>query len=185
MLDVAMLERGLADVFYAKPGSSSEAEERWARAYHEYAVNAEDVSGDPLATQGDEAAFRAQLVFVSSKSASDAARMFDAALAAYWGAAVTFETNVLIVSPPGGCPNIGGNGTWGLETSSVVVGVTMGELERRLEEIFQTTGTAEEQVKKIAKAFHEATTVAVRVLINGFDTTLPMPLPIANVCAVR
>jgi len=184
MLDVAMLERGLASIFYSKPGSSSEAEGRWARAYHEYAIDAEDVSGDFLATQGNEAAFRAQLVFVSSRSVSDAARMFDAAFSAYWAAA-TFETDVLIASPPGGCPNIGGNGTWGLETSSVVESVEMGELERRLEEVFQTTGTTEEQVKKIARAFHEATTVAVMVRINGFDTTLPVPLPIANVCAVR
>ena len=166
-----------------------DAENKWARAYHGYAGEAEDVSGDTIVT-ANMAGFRGALtLFSAGATAALTARRFESAFVSYWTGGV-FGIGKLILSPPGGCPNVGGNGTWGSEVTSVVMTVVPNVLFSLLFREFQlvrSSDTAASKASAIARAFHRATTTAVKVLITGVDTTpAPTgPLPITNTCAIR
>jgi hypothetical protein len=189
MLDRSKLSGALSGIFSNPDGilSRQEAEVLWTNAYHRYAQGAEDVSGDGVVTV-NKPGFLSTLSF-GEQSASDSARNFDAAFVAYWTGAV-FAVGKLIVTPPVVCPNVGGNLIWGSETTSIVTVVAAGVLANLLRPIFQSTNssaTAFSKAQEIARAFHEATTTAVTVLITGLDTTPGPtgPLPITNTCTIR
>jgi len=177
--------------FFSTPSTirtEEDAREQWTEAYHLYAQAAEDVSGDGVVVSSlGRDVFWDALDFQDNRTGAEAARMFDAAFVAFWQS-VTFGTAVLLGVPPTECPNIGGSGVWTSETSSVVVEVREGVLASKLLPLFREPGwrsTAQGAAMAIARAFHEATTEAVFVRIDGLDNSLPVPQPIANVCTVR
>jgi hypothetical protein len=152
--------------------------------YHDYAREAEDVSGE-RATNLDKAKFENALNLSRSRTARQFCKQLDRAFVAYWSGTV-FAVGAP-PTPTTACPNVGGTGVFSTETSSVVVSVTPEVLYRALLPIItQPEGSAKVQADKMAKAFDEATKSAVAVLIQGQDTTPPPtgPLPIYNVCTV-
>jgi len=179
--------------FFGTPDSISSAavgEVRWADAYHLYASDAEDISGDGVVS-ANRRKFLEILDFGGKKTAAETAQNFDRAFIAYWTGAV-FGVGSLIVTPPIQCPDVnpGGSGVWASETTSVVVAVTQNILARLLRPIFERSNesdTAYSKAQEIAQAFHEATTTAVFVLITGLDTTPGPtgPLPITNTCTIN
>lgn len=189
-LDRSKLSTALRAIFSNPAGvaSASQAEAMWAEAYDSYGFDAEDVSGDVVTTV-NFGGFLSALDFGSSGGSSrKAAQDLDRAFVAYWTGAV-FAVGSLITVPPGECPNVGGNGTWGSETTSVVTAVAAGVLAGLLEPIFGSPmegDTAASKADQIAGAFHEATTTAVSVLITGLDTTPGPtgPLAITNTCVI-
>jgi len=190
-LDRSKLSRALRSIFSNPAGVSGapQAEAMWTNAYDSYGLDAEDVSGDRVTTV-NMGGFLSALDFGSSGGTSrKAAQDFDRAFVAYWTGGV-FAVGSLITVPPGACPNVGGNGIWGSETTSVVVAVAAGVLAGLLEPIFSATregDTAASKADQIAGAFHDATTTAVSVLITGLDTTPGPtgPLAITNTCTIR
>lgn len=123
-LDRSKLSASLRNIFSSPEGiaGAPQAEALWTNAYHGYAMDAEDVSGDRVAT-ASRSGFLSALDFGSDGgSVSKAARDFDNAFVAHWTGAV-FAVGSLIGVPPGECPNAGGNGVWSSEITSVVVTV--------------------------------------------------------------
>lgn len=189
-LDRTKLSRELRSLFGGTSGVGTipAAKERWARAYHSYATGAEDVSGDRVQT-ANRPGFLGALQLRNGASTREAAQMFDRAFVAYWTGAV-FGVGQLIAAPSAQCPNIGGNGIWASEVSSVVVGVLEGVLAGLLQPEFESLrqrDTAFSKAEVLARAFHRATTTAVMVLITGLDTTPGPtgPLVITNTCTIR
>jgi len=156
----------------------------WASAYHSYASDVTDVSGD-RATNLSRAKFQRILRFRSSGQARNFARQLDQAFVTYWTGTV-FAVGIP-PSPAAQCPSAGGSGIFSSEISAVVVSVAPQVLSRLLiPALAATTASNDEAVSKIAQAFHTATTTAVRVLITGLDTTPSPagPLPITNLCTL-
>jgi hypothetical protein len=185
-LSLQSLRRNLVR-FFSEPAntpSAPAAEERLARIYHEYAREAEDVSGEnPVSTT--QAAFQGPLDFRRSTTVRRYAEQVEAAFVAYWtGAAFA----VGVVPPPvPPCPNVGGNGIFATETSSVVSAVAPRVLYAKLMPVLTSLqAPAQVQADRFARAFDEATKSAVTVLITGTDTTPGPtgPLPITNTCTV-
>jgi hypothetical protein len=175
-----------SDPDFAWPISRPAAVQLWTDAYDSYASDAVDYSGDGVSSKSP-AGFEAALVsqFSGSWTASAAAIAFRNAFIAYWTGGVF---SVGSVPPPGGaCPNVGGNGVFSIESSSVVSSVGGTTLRTQLQAVFNDlTDDAEAKIQDIATVFHEATTQHVIVLISGLDTTPPPagPLPITNTCKV-
>jgi hypothetical protein len=187
-LDRSKLSGRLRTLFTSPDGiaNAQDAESRWTAAYDSYALDAEDVSGD-MVTTTNRPGFLSALDFGSWSSVQQAAQRFDDAFVAYWTGGV-FAVGSLIAVPPGECPNVGGNGTWASETTSVVTAVVAGVLKGLLLPILRAnSGTPESKAREMARAFHEATTTAVTVLITGLDTTPGPggPLAITNTCTIR
>jgi hypothetical protein len=190
MLSRSKLSGDLARIFGSPDRISgrSSAESLWTNAYHSYASDAEDISGDGVLTV-NKTAFLSILDFGREKTPSEAAHNFDQAFVAYWTGAI-FSVGILIVTPPLECPNAGGNGVWSSETTSVVDSVAPNVLAPLLVPIFSGLNegdTAVSKASQFARAFHTATTTAVSVLITGLDTTPGPtgPLSISNTCTIR
>lgn len=186
-LSQSKLERSLLD-FYRRPksiGSVDQAERLWADAYHSYALDVEDVSGDG-ATNLERAKFLGQLNFRGVRHQQTWAAQMDQAFVTYW-TGVVFAVGTPPVGPV--CPNVGGNLVFSVETTSVVTLVTPGVLQAQLLPVatrFTRETTARQKAAEFAQAFHAATTTAVFVLISGQDTTPGPsgPLPITNTCTL-
>lgn len=170
--------------FTGFPGTKAEAKSAWTNAYDIYASTATDISGD-LLVSSNSSGFQSNLSFDASGTAASSAADFDSAFVSYWTGA-TFAVG--IIPPPSGlCPNVGGTGIFGVETTSVVSTVTANVLKAKLLAILGSPASnAQAQLTLLAQAFHEATTEAVTVLITGTDTTpTPSgPLPITNTCGI-
>lgn len=175
--------------FIGYPSSIAAAAANFANAYNTYAVDATDVSGDPILTV-NQAGFQSTIAGSpqpGSGSPEQMATIFDTAFITYWQVG-TFDTISLI---PGtgasGCINVGGTGIFSSELSSVVASISPNVLRGLLLPLFsQTTGDGAQAAADLANAFHTATTTAIIVLISGLDTTPPLagPLPITNTCTV-
>lgn len=173
-----LLDEGHAE-FAGFPSSASDAAQNWADAYDTYAADAEDVSGDAVAS-ANAAGFKSALVFADGTPTPVASSLeYDAAFVAYWTGA-TFAVG----TPPSS--GTGGNGTFGVELSSAVVSVipaVLGGLMATILAAIDSDQDPDVKAGKFADAFHDATTSAVLVLISGLDTTPPPgggPLPIVN-----
>jgi hypothetical protein len=169
--------------------STAKAEDQWADAYHSYAKDAVDVSGDKLSVS-NSVGFRAALQFDAAKAAASPAVIalqFDLAFVTYWTGAV-FSVGTP-PSPAAKCPSIGGNTLWSVEATSVVVAalpaILLGLLTPIVADHSEGVTTAE-KASRYADAFHTATTTAVLVLIAGLDLTPPPagPLPVTNTCTI-
>lgn len=185
-LNVARLQQALAAWFSAPEAirSQVQAEARFARVYHEYAREGEDVSGE-RATTLVPSKFQGPLRFAGSRTAEQFARQLDAAFVAYWTGAV-FAVGV-VPSPAPPCPNVGGTGVFATETTSVVTVVAAGALfSAVLPVLRKKADTVGSQARAFADAIDSVTKSAVTVLITGLDTTSPPtgPLPITNTCTV-
>lgn len=170
--------------FTGFPTTKEAAKTAWTNAYDTYASTATDISGD-LVISKNAAGFNSSLSFDTSGTAASSAADFDSSFVSYWTGA-TFAVGI-IPPPTGLCPNIGGTGIFGVETTSVVSAVTANVLKAKLLVVLSTPASnAQAQIELIAQAFHEATTEAVIVLITGTDTTpTPSgPLPITNTCGI-
>jgi hypothetical protein len=185
-LDVNRLQQSLTRLFSSpdRVRSALDAEDLWAEAYHGYASSVEDVSGD-IATNLDITKFRRELRFRDAGSVMTFAEQLDRAMVSYW-TGVVFGIGSL---PPGipPCPNSGGSGVFGSETSSVVGSVESGKLLRDLLSVLAVRpGVAQVQAARFARALDRATKTSVRVTIDGLDTTPGPagPLTIVNVCGV-
>ena len=115
--------------FEGFPSSKNAAKEAWTQAYATYAASAEDTSGDSVVS-ANSADFKSNLAFEQDNTSADAAKEFDDAFVAYWTGA-TFAVGAL-PPPSGDCANVGGNGTFGVETTSVVTSVQTNVLKNKL-----------------------------------------------------
>ena len=170
--------------FTGFPTTKAAAKTAWTNAYDNYAFTATDISGDIVISK-NTAGFNSSLSFDTAGTAASSASDFDSAFISYWTGA-TFAVGI-IPPPTGLCPNIGGTGIFGVETTSVVYAVTANVLKAKLLAVLGAPASnAQAQIELIAQAFHEATTEAVTVLITGTDTTpTPSgPLPITNTCGI-
>jgi hypothetical protein len=164
--------------FLGFPDNAADAAANWAAAYDTYAADAEDVSGDAVASV-NKAGFESALIFADSNVPAAAAGEFDLAFVNFW----TGGTFAVGTPPSSG---VGGNGTFGVELTSAVTVAAPGVLLAALTPIFaenEADQTPDAKAGKLADAFHDATTTAVTVLIAGLDTTPPAsggPLPITN-----
>lgn len=182
---------GLLSAFFSSPDGIADravAETRWTDAYHSYAQDAVDASGDSVVTV-NKAGFLGTLNLRGEQSSASAAANFDQAFVSYWTGGI-FAIGKLVVVPPPGCPSIGGTTIWASEITSLVVSVIPNVLSGLLLPIFERTDSSDTALSKaseIARAFHTATTTAVIVTIAGLDTTPgPVgPLPIVNTCTLR
>ena len=170
--------------FEGHPESASEAAQWWSSAYFTYAVNAEDASTDRVVTT-NPAGFQTALNFAVPGTPVSAAQQFGAAFQAFWTGAV-FAIGIPIVGPgKGQCLNVGGNGIFGVEISSVVTSVISTALITNLTAEFSVNSEdGADKADKLATIFHDATIQDILVLITGTDTSVPTPLPITNTCQV-
>lgn len=172
--------------FAGYPASAAAAAASWATAYDTYARDAVDASGDAVVTV-NKPGFQSALTtaLLASTTPQAAAAGFANAFTAYWTGAV-FAVG-LLPPPAGPCANVGGNGIFGAEVSSVVTVVNAAALQSALATEFQTlSGNGNTKAQALAAIFHSATTTGVTVLISGLDTTPPGsgPLPITNTCTI-
>ena len=174
--------------FVGWPATVADSCVNWGNAYHAYASQATDVSGDALVTANLPlfiSTLQASLPAAAVGTAALAANAFDLAFIAYWTAAI-----FAIGAPPtpaAVCPSIGGTMLWSLEITSLVTAVVPAVLKGLLLPEFaivDVATTAQEKADSLAQAFHTATTTAIMVLITGLDTTVPIPLPITNLCTI-
>ena len=188
MLDRRRLERDLRRLFNTPSAISSptDAEIRWAEAYTGYAADAEDASGDSLASS-NPIGFRRALRFRGSSTSDSFAQQIANGFSAYWTGA-TFNVG-LITAGTAGCPNVGGTGLFSSETTSLVTSVAAPIMRGRVRAAlagFTRTTSAAQKATELASAIHGATTKAVVVTIVGLDTTPSPggPLAVTNVCTV-
>jgi len=183
--------------FIGFPTDIATAAANWTDAYDTYALDAEDASGDTLAS-ASASSFEEHLGGGPGDPPSPppnlpgpggtptmAAQAFDDAFVKYWtGASFNVGTPPVHLSP---CPNVGGTTIFSTEATSVVSGVTANVLRGLLIPIFSDINpstTAAQKASQIATAFDTATKSAVIVSIDGLDTTTPTPVPINNTCTV-
>lgn len=177
--------------FFREPNldTTVDAALEWTDAYDRYARDAEDASRERVAVV-NRPGFQSILATgfnAQTGTANTMAQLFDNAFVAYWtGGVFTFG---IPPTPAAPCPSIGATPTWSAEFSSNVIAVAPGVLRSLLLPIFlgvSESTTVREQARRIATAFHSATTSAVTVLITGLDTTPPPggPLPITNTCTI-
>jgi hypothetical protein len=166
------------------PATVVDAITNWSNAYNTYALNAVDVSGDPVVTvnlAGFTAALTASILpCPPGTDITTCANAFDSAFVAYWTLAA-FSIGSL---PPGiyPCLNVGGTLTFGIETTSIVSVVTPGVLSALLlTEFANLSSDYDAKADDLAQAFHDATTSAVLVTIVGEDT---IGGPITNTCTI-
>jgi hypothetical protein len=177
--------------FFTRPGliyNGSQAERFWTNAYHAYASDAEDVSGEsPNNLMPSK--FSAPLNFFASRTATIWAQQMEAAFVAYW-TGTAFDVGV-IPPPVPPCPNVGGTTIFATEATSVVTLVTPGVMFSSILPAalrYDPGVTAQQKAAEFAAAMDVATRSAVFVLITGLDTTtVPMggPLPITNTCVLQ
>lgn len=161
----------------------TQAEARLAAAYHEYAADVEDASGDS-ATNLDPGKFQMPLDFAREGTPQSFARQLDRAFTAYW-TGTAFGTSILIPAPPPDppCPNSGGTGVFGAEFSSVVVDVDdLALFTAVLPVVQRPSDSAQAQAARLAQAMDTVTKTAITVIISGTDTT--PGLAISNTCGV-
>lgn len=176
--------------FSGFPTSRIQARQAWTSAYNTYASTAQDASNDLLVTANSLGFFGAlDFTASNSKTLLSAVLDFDSAFIAYWTGAI-FAIGIP-PSPAAPCSNIfvpPGNGIFGLEITSIVSVVIPNILKVKLFNVMQNPDTrAVAQLEKIADAFHEATTTAIKVLITGTDT-VPSPVgpyPVTNLCEIH
>lgn len=185
-LDKGKLYHGLLRWFRVPGGVGThrEAEQRFARVYHSYAQDAEDVSGE-RPNNLDAEKFERLLAFQRSRVGKDFVRQIDSSFVAYW----TGTTFPILVVPPASppCPNIGGTGEFSAEISSQVTGVASDAMyDAVLPILSRPVGTAEEAARRLSDAMDRATKSAVEVIITGWDTTPSPggPIAVTNTCTV-
>lgn len=169
------------------PSTASAAKTAWANAYYNYAKDAEDVSGDAVASASlNKTGFSDALDFDSKSTIENAAGKFDDAFVAFW-TGVTFAVGTFTTGTEA-CTNVGGTLVFSSETTSAVTAIAANVLKNKLITVFgdNTEIDSLAKIEDIATAFHEATTTAITVLITGIDTTPSPsgPLPITNTCKV-
>lgn len=172
------------------PSTPAQAAANWTDAYHTYAADAEDFSGDsPLSVL--PAAFEAVLASEwASYNGSFAlgAESLANAWAAYWTGGTFAIGGLISGTGSGGCANVGsGNKIFGTEISSVVTVVNPSPLESALLSILTDVDVdVDSRAEDLAGAFHSATINNITVLISGIDTTPPPmgPQPVTNTCQV-
>lgn len=186
-LDSGKLYRGFLRWFRVPQGIRTyrQAEAKFSQIYHGYAQGAEDVSGE-CPDNLDRGKFERPLSFETGQARQRFARQIESAFVAYW-TGVTFP--ILVVppaTPP--CPNVGGNGIFGAELSSLVLSVTAGAMYSAVLPILSKgEATADEAARRLADVMDSVTKSAVTILITGQDTTPGGgggPLPITNTCTV-
>lgn len=197
MLDEGKLRQALLDFWRTPQGirSIEDAEERWASAYHSYASDAEDISGDSL-NAGNRTGFRGVLNFRSIRHVSQMAQQLDSGFVAYWTGA-SFGLTSLVAGIGSPCPNVPvppqplSSLIFATETASSVIAVAAGAMRAAVLPVLTRNFrgvTAEDQAARLAAAMHSATTTAVTVLITGLDTVPPVPnggpFPLTNTCTV-
>lgn len=183
--------------FVGYPEDAATAAENWAAAYATYAADAEDASGDALAS-ASESGFadaiesglagdpEADPPVPGSSTPAQAAAAFGAAFLAFWTGA-TFAVGTLLDPLTEPCPSVGGTGIWATEaTSAVLAAVPAGLITLLTAEFAVNSDDPDTKADALATAFHTATTTAVTVLISGLDSTPPpaSPIPITNTCTV-
>lgn len=185
-LDSGKLYRGFVRWFQLPDGvrTYEQAEQKLARVYHDYAMDAEDVSGE-RASNLDMQKFQQRLGFSRSRSERDFARQIEDAFVSYW----TGTTFPILVVPPASppCLNVGGTGEFSSEVSSQVTSVEALSMYNVILPIFRRSdNTATESARRLAEAMDRVTRSAIEVLITGWDTTPSPsgPIAITNTCTV-
>lgn len=177
--------------FAPHPTTQALAATNWATVYDNYVQDtssfgaslAVDASGDAVASASKSAMETA--LAVMSSDASGFVSKLGTAVTAYWTGA-TFGTATLGCLATGtcACANVGGNGLFGVKTTSVVSVVVSTAFEAALSSFLGSDRSHAAAITAIASIFHTFTTTEVTVLISGLDTTMPTPLPITNTCTV-
>ena len=153
-----------------------QAADRFADVYHEYALDAEDVSGDTV-NNLDASKFRGELDFSKTHTSQEFAQQLDNAFAAYW-TGTTFDIGQLPAGT-GACPN---TGVFAVELDSSVTEVSTQQLYTELLPILQTpSSSAETKALQLSIAMDNVTKYAVTVIINGEDAGSN---PVSNTCTV-
>jgi len=181
-----MFDPGAGGFYWSS--TRSEALDRIRDAYDTYASDAEDYSGDSVASKSPSGFRSALNAMLSTWTAADAAAAMAAAFVAYWTGG-SFAVGSLISgtgSPP--CANQGsGTKIFAVENTSAVIAAVGTSLQAALLSEFNNLSTdGAAKALAIAQCFHNATTADVTVLISGLDTTPPPtgPLPVTNTCTV-
>lgn len=197
MLDEGKLRASLLQFFRDPRGirTIQQAEERWTRAYDEYARDAEDVSGDSVISI-NRAGFRGALNFRIIRHTTQMAAQLEAGFLSYWTGGAFAVGNLVSGVGVAPCLNVPvppaptSTLIFASEVSSVVFAIApqvmfsgvLPHLQRNFSGV-----TAEDQARRIASAMHQATISAVTVLITGIDTALPAvggPFPLTNTCTI-
>lgn len=179
------------------PQTVDEFAAAFTAAYDTYSATAEDASKDnPAAVNSTAMETKLKTLKAGDAAqgvtAADAAAIYAGAWKDYWTGVAFNTASVGTQGPPPRCSNVGGNGIFGSETTSVVTMVTETTLQSQLQAEFEDRGpddspkTAAQAASNIAQIFHDATTTDIMVKITGFDTTPPLtgPLAISNDCTV-
>jgi len=185
-LSVDRLNKALLALFSTPERISThrQAGKLLAEAYHLYAREAHDVSGDSP-TNLTSQKFQECLFFDIRMTSENFAAQVDRAFMTYWMGA-TFQT-LFPPSTGSACPSVGGTGVFTVETTSQVTQVVVGAMRAALLPVLMVSGrSAQSKALQTAIAMHYATRTAVTVKIVGLDTTLPPagPVPIINTCGV-
>jgi hypothetical protein len=174
-------------LFVGWPATVADAATNWGNAYNTYAMAAQDVSGDILATP-NLAGFTGTLTgqLATSVDAVSSSLAFDTAFVAFWTGAIFAvgipPTPVPILPTGAACPNVGGTLTFVTETTSIVSLVAITVLSSLLQPVFSVQyPDAASAADAISAAFHTATISAVTVLITGVD---PLGAPVTNLCTI-
>lgn len=172
--------------FEGFPSSPSDFAAKMKTAYNAAATVAEDISTDVPAAVNDSS-FESTLAGLgNNESASGAASTWGDAFVGYW-TAVAFNVGALVAGTGSPCPNAGGNGIFGVETTSLVTSALKTTLQGLLTTEFgSNSGDSDAKMNALADHFETATKADITVLITGLDTTpTPTgPLPITNTCTV-
>ena len=176
------------------PTSYADAAQRWTDAYATiYAGDAEDYSGDAVATKNDAGCLAILAANMPSNwTATQAATMWQNAFEALWTGGIF---GVGSFGAPGGeCPNVGGTMIFSVEISSLVTVVSGATLKIALIPEFNdlSYGDLEQygynKANDLADIFHAHIILlsSLTTLITGLDTTPPPvgPLPCANTCHI-
>lgn len=179
-LNTAKLKQDLIE-WFSRPeniASVRQGENKFATVYHDYAKNAEDLSGDSVNNVTKEK-FLNELDMQRSKTLKDFCRQIDTAFVAYWTGA-EFDTGAL-PDPTTDCPH-SIESDFDSETSSEVTDVETDAMYRALvTALSRKDGTAKTKAEQVAKVIDDVTRSAVTVVITGLDTEAS---PITNTCGV-
>lgn len=170
--------------FIGWPATSAQAITNFANAYHTYALQATDISGDSIVTT-NLAGFKAAITSAippptPGGTLANYATTMASAFTAYWTGGA-FAVGIL---PPPQAPVPPNNGIWSVETTSLVTVVNSAILSNAiLAQLNQQFDNVDDAADAVANVWHTATTTGVTVTIVGFDTTPPIagPFPIVNV----
>lgn len=166
--------------FVGWPTTSVDAINNFANAYHTYASQATDISGDSIVIvnlPGFVASITSSIPPANpGGTLANYASVMATAFTTYWTGGM-FAIGML---PPFG---IGGTGIFSTEITSLVTVINPAILSTGiLAQLNQQFDSADDAADAVADVWHTATTTGITVLITGLDTTPPPtgPLPIIN-----